>query len=136
MQSIRESVLGGDELCEAVLAETALGSWKETRAIARESQNRDRSHNASMECDDLSNLSFRSGGPHDTGRLLALFDEAIDWLALGQTGQWGDQHASLIWTPSPASTSRCRRRPARRRASRPCSRGPDPRASRTIAWVL
>ena len=31
------------------------------------------------------------GGPQDTRRLLALFDDAIEWLvARGQTGQWGD----------------------------------------------
>jgi ribosomal protein S18 acetylase RimI-like enzyme len=37
-------------------------------------------------------VEIRAGGPQDAALLLALFDEAIDWLvARGQTGQWGDQ---------------------------------------------
>jgi GNAT superfamily N-acetyltransferase len=37
-------------------------------------------------------IEVRHGGPEDTARLLALFDDAIAWLvAHGQTGQWGDK---------------------------------------------
>jgi ribosomal protein S18 acetylase RimI-like enzyme len=37
-------------------------------------------------------VEIRTGGPRDVPVLLALFDEAIEWLvARGQTGQWGDQ---------------------------------------------
>src|SRR4051812_50101693 len=35
---------------------------------------------------------IRPGGPEDAQALLALFDEAVDWLAeRGQTGQWGSE---------------------------------------------
>ncbi len=35
---------------------------------------------------------IREGGPGDTAIVLALFDEAIEWLvARGQTGQWGTE---------------------------------------------
>jgi len=37
-------------------------------------------------------IEVRPGGPDDTARLLALFDDAIAWLvARGQPGQWGEQ---------------------------------------------
>jgi GNAT superfamily N-acetyltransferase len=37
-------------------------------------------------------LTIRAGNPGDVPTLLALFDEAIEWLvARGQTGQWGDR---------------------------------------------
>ena len=37
-------------------------------------------------------IGVQRGGPEDTARLLALFDDAIAWLvARGQTGQWGEQ---------------------------------------------
>jgi GNAT superfamily N-acetyltransferase len=86
------------KLSEGVATATARGCSLregEVGAIAGESQNGDLSHNASIERDDFADLSIRSGGPRDVGALVALFDEAIDWLvARGQTGQWGDQHAS------------------------------------------
>jgi GNAT superfamily N-acetyltransferase len=35
---------------------------------------------------------IRPGSPDDEGALLALFDEAVEWMvARGQTGQWGDR---------------------------------------------
>jgi GNAT superfamily N-acetyltransferase len=35
---------------------------------------------------------IRAGGPEDVPAVLALFDEAVDWLvARGQTGQWGSE---------------------------------------------
>ena len=41
-------------------------------------------------------IEVRRGGPRDTPRLLALFDDAIAWLvARGQTGQWGREAVLL-----------------------------------------
>jgi GNAT superfamily N-acetyltransferase len=36
--------------------------------------------------------TIREGGPDDVPAVLALFDEAVEWMvARGQTGQWGDE---------------------------------------------
>jgi GNAT superfamily N-acetyltransferase len=40
-------------------------------------------------------MRIREGGPHDVPAVLALFDEAVEWLvARGQTGQWGSEPPS------------------------------------------
>jgi GNAT superfamily N-acetyltransferase len=37
-------------------------------------------------------IEVHRGGPDDAGRLLALFDDAVEWLvARGQAGQWGSE---------------------------------------------
>ena len=54
---------------------------------------------------DAYEVQIRAGGPEDEVVLLALFDEALDWLvARGQTGQWGDQPISA----DPASVAQVR----------------------------
>ena len=40
-------------------------------------------------------MRIRRGGPGDAGAVVALFDEAVEWLvARGQTGQWGSEPMS------------------------------------------
>jgi GNAT superfamily N-acetyltransferase len=40
-------------------------------------------------------MRIREGGPGDLSAVLALFDEAVEWLvARGQTGQWGSEPPS------------------------------------------
>lgn len=42
-------------------------------------------------------LTIREGGPADAEAVLALFDEAVAWLAArGQTGQWGTEPFSAV----------------------------------------
>ncbi len=42
-------------------------------------------------------MTIRDGRPADAGAVLALFDEAVEWLvARGQTGQWGSEPFSAI----------------------------------------
>jgi GNAT superfamily N-acetyltransferase len=42
-------------------------------------------------------VSIREGGPADAAAVLALFDEAVEWLvARGQTGQWGTRPFSAV----------------------------------------
>jgi len=40
-------------------------------------------------------VTIRRGGPDDAAGVIALFDEAVEWLvARGQTGQWGSEPMS------------------------------------------
>ena len=42
-------------------------------------------------------MEIRDGHPQDAAAVLALFDEAVEWLvARGQTGQWGSEPFSAI----------------------------------------
>ena len=42
-------------------------------------------------------MEIRAGRPQDAAAVLALFDEAVEWLvARGQTGQWGSEPFSAI----------------------------------------
>ena len=42
-------------------------------------------------------MTIREGGPADAAAVLALFDEAVEWLVeRGQTGQWGAEPFSAI----------------------------------------
>jgi GNAT superfamily N-acetyltransferase len=42
-------------------------------------------------------MRIREGSPADAGIVLALFDEAVEWLvARGQTGQWGSESFSGV----------------------------------------
>ena len=40
-------------------------------------------------------MVLRRGGPDDAAGVIALFDEAVEWLvARGKTGQWGSEPLS------------------------------------------
>jgi len=54
---------------------------------------------------DGSRLEIERGGAGDAERLLALFDDAMDWLVgRGQTAQWGSEP----WSADPAKVERVR----------------------------
>ncbi len=53
----------------------------------------------------MSEIELREGGPADLERVLALFDEAIEWLvARGQPEQWGREP----WSARPETRDRVR----------------------------
>ena len=53
------------------------------------------SHDA-LELGAMLELEIRPGGAEDEGAVLALFDEAVEWLvARGLSGQWGEEPFSL-----------------------------------------
>src|SRR4051794_21300102 len=50
-------------------------------------------------------MQIRTGTVEDAGDVLAMLDEAVDWLvSQGRTGQWGTEH----WTADPRKVERVR----------------------------